>query len=76
MCRDFVAEKYGMVICPLCNGKGFLVKSSGLSDDFSRSVCAKCGGFGALRKEEEVLRSMKDQVKRSKRNRLGREEML
>jgi DnaJ-class molecular chaperone len=76
MRRDSVPEKYGMVICPLCDGKGFLVKSSGLSDDFSRSVCAKCGGFGALIKEEEVLRNMKDQDKRGKRNRLGREEMF
>ena len=56
MHKDFVPEKYGMAICPRCNGKGFLIRSTGLSDHISKSVCAKCGGFGAIRKEEEVLR--------------------
>jgi len=58
MRKEFIPERYGMVICPLGNGKGFLIKSSGLSDNFSRNVCAKCGGFGAIRKEEELLRSL------------------
>jgi DnaJ-class molecular chaperone len=57
MRKDSVPERYGMVICPVCNGKGFLIESSRRSDNFSRSACAKCGGFGAIRKEEEVLRS-------------------
>jgi DnaJ-class molecular chaperone len=60
MYKDFVPEKYGMTICPVCNGKGFLIESSGLTDVFSRSVCAKCGGFGAIRKEEKVLRSLEN----------------
>ena len=60
MHKDFVPEKYGMVICPVCNGKGFLIKSPDLTDIFSRSVCIKCGGFGAIRKEEEVLRSLEN----------------
>lgn len=57
MDKDFVPEKYGMAICPLCNGKGFLNKRSGPIDIFVRSVCIKCGGFGAIRKEKEVLES-------------------
>lgn len=74
MHKDLVPEKYGMVICPLCNGRGFLVKSSNPSNNFSKSVCAKCGGFGAIRKQEELLRSLENQVQRSKRDRLGRQE--
>jgi DnaJ-class molecular chaperone len=58
--KDFVPEKYGMVICPLCNGKGFLNKSSDPIDVFARSVCIKCGGFGAIRKEEGDLRSLEN----------------
>jgi len=60
MHKDLVPEKYGMAICPVCNGKGFLIKSSGLTDIFSKSVCAKCGGFGAIRKEGEALRSLEN----------------
>ena len=74
MHKDFFPEKYGMLICPVCDGKGFLIKSSSLSDNFSRSVCDKCGGFGAIRKGEEVPGRLENQVQRSKRNRLGRQE--
>jgi len=76
MHNDFAPEKYGMMICPVCDGKGFLTKSSGLIDNFSRSVCAKCGGFGAIRKDEEVLGSLGNQAQRSRRNRLGRQEAV
>jgi hypothetical protein len=55
MHKDFVPERYGMVICPVCNRKGFLIKSSGMTDILSRSVCVKCFGFCAFRKEEEVV---------------------
>jgi len=54
---NFVPERYGMVICPLCGGKGFWVKQSGMINVTLRRVCAKCGGFGAVKKEEEVSRS-------------------
>jgi DnaJ-class molecular chaperone len=58
MDEDFVPKKYGMVLCPLCNGKGFLNKGSALNDTYVKSVCTKCGGFGAIRKEEEVFRNV------------------
>jgi len=57
MGKDFVPEKYGMVICPLCNGKGFLIKPVDQINVMLRRVCATCGGFGAIKKEEEVSRS-------------------
>jgi DnaJ-class molecular chaperone len=40
-------EKYGMVVCPICNGKGKLLK-----DSHGFEVCSKCGGFGMIKKEE------------------------
>jgi DnaJ-class molecular chaperone len=58
MDKDFVPEKYGMVICPLCGGKGFLTKFPEQVKVTLRKVCIKCGGFGALRKEEEVFESL------------------
>jgi len=47
-----------MVICPLCGGKGFLIKFSEQVDVTLRKVCIKCGGFGAIRKEEEAFKSL------------------
>jgi len=58
MNKDFVPEKYGMVICPLCGGKGFSIKFSEQVDVTLRKVCIKCGGFGAVRKEKEVFKSL------------------
>jgi hypothetical protein len=52
--KDIVPEKYGMVFCPQCSGRGFLVKQSGQNNVTLRRVCARCGGFGAVKKEEEV----------------------
>jgi len=60
MNKVFFPEKYGMVICPLCNGKGFLIKQSGRVNVTPRSVCTRCGGFGAVKKEEEVFRNVGD----------------
>lgn len=60
MDKDFVPEKYGMVICPLCNGKGFLIKYSEQVNVMLRKVCTECGGFGAIRMEEEILRSLEN----------------
>ncbi len=58
MHKNFVPEKYGMVLCPVCGGKGFLVKCSEQVSVTLRKVCIKCGGFGAIRKEEEVFKSL------------------
>ena len=52
MDKNFAPEKYGMVICPLCNGKGFLIKGSDQINVALRRPCTKCGGFGAIKKEE------------------------
>ena len=50
MDRIFNPEKYGMVICPLCKGKGKSLKNP---DGFN--VCKRCGGFGLIKKEKEPL---------------------
>ncbi len=52
--KEIVPEKYGMVFCPFCSGKGFLVKQSEQNNVTLRRVCARCGGFGAVKKEEEA----------------------
>ena len=57
MDKNFAPGKYGMVICPLCHGKGFLTKDSEGTGVSVRKVCVKCGGFGAIKKEEEVFGS-------------------
>jgi hypothetical protein len=38
-------EKYGMLICPVCCGKGFIKGPK-------RQACPKCRGFGLIKKEE------------------------
>ncbi|MBS3918611.1 MAG: hypothetical protein KG012_06955 [Deltaproteobacteria bacterium] len=57
MDKNFAPEKYGMLICPLCSGKGFLIKDSDQINVTLRRVCTKCGGFGATKKEEEAFES-------------------
>jgi DnaJ-class molecular chaperone len=42
----FQPERYGMVICPSCNGQGYIQTPE-------RQCCLKCGGFGFVRKETE-----------------------
>ena len=42
----FDSEKIGMLLCPLCNGKGFAINPK-------RKRCPKCGGFGLIREETE-----------------------
>ena len=42
--KIFIAEKYGMVTCPSCNGHGYIQKSK-------RRRCPECGGFGFIIKE-------------------------
>jgi DnaJ-class molecular chaperone len=49
MDKIFDPEKYGMVFCPDCEGKGKLPKKP---DGFI--VCSTCGGCGAIRKEKEA----------------------
>ncbi len=42
----FKPEKYKMLVCPVCGGKGRAIKTPGGLD-----VCARCGGFGLIKKE-------------------------
>jgi DnaJ-class molecular chaperone len=42
--KTFDPEKYGMLLCPLCTGKGFVINPE-------RQCCQKCGGFGYIKKE-------------------------
>jgi len=42
--KTFDPEKYGMLLCPLCDGKGFIINPE-------RKCCPKCGGFGLIKKE-------------------------
>ncbi len=42
--KTFDPEKYGMQLCPLCDGKGFIINPK-------RKCCPKCGGFGLIKKE-------------------------
>jgi DnaJ-class molecular chaperone len=58
MDKKFAPEKYGMVICPLCSGKGFLLKGSDQINVRLRRVCTECGGFGAIKKEERTFGSL------------------
>jgi DnaJ-class molecular chaperone len=44
--KNFEPEKYGMVICPSCNGKGYIQTPK-------QQACPKCGGFGYVRKGTE-----------------------
>jgi DnaJ-class molecular chaperone len=50
MGKAFDPEKYGMVVCPECKGKGKILKDT---HDFT--VCEKCSGYGFLKKEKEDL---------------------
>jgi DnaJ-class molecular chaperone len=50
MDKNFDPEKYGMAICPLCNGKGKLLKTP---DGYN--VCTRCGGFGLIKVEKDPL---------------------
>ncbi len=43
MNKPFYPEKYGMILCPICKGKGFVINPE-------RQCCQKCGGFGYIKK--------------------------
>jgi hypothetical protein len=45
--KTFNPGKYGMIICPGCNGHGFIENHQG------RDVCSKCGAFGFIKKVDE-----------------------
>ena len=42
--KTFDPEKHGMLLCPLCDGKGFIINPK-------RKCCPKCRGFGLTKKE-------------------------
>jgi DnaJ-class molecular chaperone len=44
--KIFEPEKYGMVICPSCNGKGYIQTPK-------KQCCPKCGDFEFVKKEKE-----------------------
>ena len=52
MGRRFNPERYGMIYCPVCKGRGKLFNAVG-----EGSVCKMCGGFGFIKKEEENKRT-------------------
>ncbi len=45
--KTFDPNKYGMVICPQCDGDGYILQGE------ERECCPKCGGFGYIKKEPE-----------------------
>jgi DnaJ-class molecular chaperone len=51
--KMFHPEKYGMAVCPLCKGKGKLLRKPG-----KFIVCTGCGGFGLIKKEKELPENM------------------
>jgi DnaJ-class molecular chaperone len=48
MIKIFYPEKYGLLFCPDCKGKGKLPKNPG-----GFIVCSRCGGSGVVKKEKE-----------------------
>ena len=51
MGRTFTPQKYKMVFCPVCNGKGKLPKNP-----HSFEVCKECGGFVFVKREPKEIR--------------------
>jgi hypothetical protein len=49
MKKKFDADRYGMIVCPSCNGIGTQAEPS----KSIKAVCPECGGFGLVRKSEE-----------------------
>jgi DnaJ-class molecular chaperone len=44
--REMDPEKYGVVLCPCCNGVGYI-------QNRKRQCCPKCGGFGFVKSEAQ-----------------------
>jgi DnaJ-class molecular chaperone len=55
MDKIFDPEKYGMLFCPNCNGKGKLSKNPG-----GFNVCLRCGGGGVIKKEKELPKKIEN----------------
>ncbi len=51
--KIFQLEKYGMVVCPGCNGQGYIQAPK-------RQPCPKCGGFGLVKTEKDAKTSNND----------------
>jgi uncharacterized OB-fold protein len=45
--KNFNPEKYGMVVCPVCKGIGYVQNPR-------RRCCPKCEGFSFIKKEKEA----------------------
>lgn len=58
MGKSFDPEKYRMLFCPDCNGKGKLPKDP---DGFI--VCSRCGGSGAVKRDEKTPEEDRKQTK-------------
>jgi DnaJ-class molecular chaperone len=56
MGKTFDPEKYNLVFCPVCHGKGKLPKDP---DEFD--VCKECGGFGLIKKEKGMLKEAENE---------------
>ncbi len=52
MAKTFKPEKYGMIFCPDCKGKGKIP-----TNPHGLTVCSKCGGSGVIRKEDPKART-------------------
>ncbi len=63
--RPFNPERYGMIYCPVCNGIGKL-----FNETWEGSVCEMCGGFGLVKKQEEIkqFQLMRIYEKRKEKN--------
>ncbi len=49
MAKKFDPEKYGMLLCPICDGHGRIQFLNHVA------VCQNCGGFGFIKKEGETF---------------------
>ncbi len=52
--RRFNPERYAMIYCPVCKGRGKLFNDVG-----GGAVCKMCGGFGLVRNEEEIKQQLR-----------------
>ena len=49
MDKEFNPKKYGMLVCPICDGCGRIQYA------YDVRVCQHCGGFGFIREEVKRL---------------------
>jgi uncharacterized OB-fold protein len=59
--KKFDLAKYGMVICPCCNSRGYIHYPA-------RQACPKCGGFGFIARENEDSAKLEERHERSDKN--------